>query len=58
MHLEGTLQQREAKHFLVPTDGAFDVGYADANMVYCPRVHGDSSSVLFLHLNTDYFLMN
>jgi hypothetical protein len=33
-HLQGAHQQRKAKHFLVPTDGAFDVGDADA--VYRP----------------------
>jgi hypothetical protein len=38
-HFERTLQQRKTKHFLIPMDCAFDVGYADADMVYSPRIN-------------------
>ena len=37
-HLDRPHQQRKTKHFLVPTDGTFDVGYADPNVVYGPRI--------------------
>ena len=56
-HLHRPHEERKAEHLLVPIDRAFNIGDADAHMVYTPWI-GRTFGWISLSHSPDYFFMN
>ena len=56
-HLHRPHEERKAEHLLIPMDRAFNVGDADAYMVYTPRIGRTFGWISLCH-SPDYSFMN
>ena len=56
-HLHWPHEKRKAEHVLIPMNRAFNIGDADAHMVYTPRM-GRTFGWISLGHSRDYFFMD